>query len=257
MPYFPVDDRFHSNAKAAAASLAALGLWALAGSWANDHLTDGDIPRHMIALLSRGATELADELVSVGLWRRTKTGYRFHQWHADADGTPRNASRSEVQAMRAKKSAGGVLGSHRRWHDSKGVIDPDCLYCKGSVNGTSHDPPIEGPNGVPMPPSPTLPLPPIKPKRSARAELSDDDPDWAAFWAAYPRREGKGAARRSWVKALEKAAASEIIAAAVAYAERRRGQDRQYTAHPTTWLNQERWTDQVPTSSTHGGWWDS
>jgi hypothetical protein len=130
MPWFPVDDRFHSHPKAAAASLAALGLWTVAGSWAREHLRDGDVPGHMIPSLSRGATELADELVTVGLWRRTKAGYRFHQWNADGDGSPRNSTRSEVQAQRDRKSSGGVLGNHRRWHTSRGVRDPACAYCQ-------------------------------------------------------------------------------------------------------------------------------
>lgn len=124
MPWFPVDDRFHSHPKAAAASLAAIGLWTLAGSWANDHLQDGNIPQHVVQSLSRGATELADELVTVGLWRRTKAGYRFHQWHE------RNATRSEVTVARDKKSSGGVLGNHRRWHAATGEVDQKCAYCK-------------------------------------------------------------------------------------------------------------------------------
>lgn len=131
MPWFPVDDRFHSHPKAAAASLAAIGLWTLAGSWANDHLQDGNIPQHVVQSLSRGATELADELVTVGLWRRTKAGYRFHQWHE------RNATRSEVTVAREKKSTGGVLGNHRRWHAATGKVDPNCAYCKPSTSKTT------------------------------------------------------------------------------------------------------------------------
>jgi hypothetical protein len=136
VPFFPVDDRFHSHPKTAAVSLAAIGLWALAGSWANEHLTDGDVPAHMIPSLSRGATELADELVAVGLWRRTKAGYRFHQWHADGDGSHRNISKSEVSAMREKKSSGGALGNHRRWHAARGVTDPGCAFCSSDTDRT-------------------------------------------------------------------------------------------------------------------------
>lgn len=133
MTWFPVDDKFHSHPKAGAASLAAIGLWTLAGSWANDHLQDGNIPHHIVLSLSRGATELAEELVTVGLWRRTKSGYRFHQWDE------RNALRSEVTVAREKKSTGGALGNHRRWHAATGKIDPKCPYCGPSV--TDRKPP--------------------------------------------------------------------------------------------------------------------
>src|SRR5574342_230321 len=121
MSWFPVDDRFHSHPKAAAASLAAIGLWTLAGSWVSDHLQDGNVPDHMVSSLSRGATGLADELVSVGLWRRTKAGYRFHQWHE------RNRTRSDVLSVQEKKSIGGALGNHRRWHVDR--VDSDCRFC--------------------------------------------------------------------------------------------------------------------------------
>lgn len=192
MPWFPVDDRFHSHPKAAAASLAALGLWTLAGSWANDHLTDGNVPEHMIPLLSRGATGLADELVTVGLWRRTKAGYRFHQWHE------RNATRSEVTAAREKKSSGGALGNHRRWHAKIGKVDPNCAYCgpAPSANGVpiGHrytDRKSESVSDAPAnPPIPSHPLPevgsssrvtndraPASPRPEPTCPEHRDDPD--------------------------------------------------------------------------------
>lgn len=250
MPYFPVDDRFHSHPKSAAASLAALGLWAVAGSWANDHLTDGDVPEHMIPLLSRGATELADELVNVGLWRRTKAGYRFHEWHADGDGSHRNIARSEVIAMRTKKSSGGQIGNHRRWHDGRGVIDPDCLFCQGkhaqSTDRTSDRTSDGGSESGANPPTPPHPT---RKKTVLSKQPTDDDPDWTAFWDAYPKKASKGRARKAWPQAIAKAEPATIIAAAVRYAEQRRGEDQKYTMHPATWLNAESWGDQVDVSA--------
>lgn len=80
MTWYKVDDSFHSHPKATATSLAALGLWVVAGSWSGNHLTDGYVPDHVARLLARGSGELADELVSAGLWKRTKGGYQFHDW---------------------------------------------------------------------------------------------------------------------------------------------------------------------------------
>ncbi|MDF5758581.1 hypothetical protein [Spongiactinospora sp. TRM90649] len=110
MTWFKVDDSLHSHPKAMAASLAALGLWTVAGSWSGDHLTDGFIPDHMIPSLSRGQSELAKELCAAGLWRRSKGGYQFHQWHEDGDGTARNPSREVVENTRAKRAAAGRKG---------------------------------------------------------------------------------------------------------------------------------------------------
>lgn len=131
MTWFKVDDSLHSHPKQTAASLAAIGLWTVAGSWSANHLTDGFVPDHQIPSLSRGQVELAKELVSAGLWRRAKGGYQFHEWDADSDGTVRNLKKTEVVTERRKKSSGGRIGNHRRWHEARGISDPECPYCQG------------------------------------------------------------------------------------------------------------------------------
>lgn len=91
---------------------------------------------------------------------------------------------------------------------------------------------------------------------------SDDDPDFAAFWAFYPRKIGKGGARVAWRRALKKAAPELIMDGARRYAATRVKQDPVYTAHPSTWLNQERWSDQLvsydPDNGAEREWtWDN
>lgn len=73
---------------------------------------------------------------------------------------------------------------------------------------------------------------------------SSVDDGFANFWATYPRRIGKGAALKAWKKALKTATAEQILAGAERYAQIRAGDDPQYTAHPATWLNQQRWEDE-------------
>ena len=73
-------------------------------------------------------------------------------------------------------------------------------------------------------------------RREGSPELFDE------FWAAYPRKTDKGNAKKAWVKAVKKKPAAEIIAAALAYAATK--PEPKYTAHPTTWLNGERWDDE-------------
>lgn len=63
------------------------------------------------------------------------------------------------------------------------------------------------------------------------------------FWATYPRKTDKGNAKKAWAKALKKKPAGEIIAAAAAYAATK--PEPKFTAHPTTWLNGERWDDEL------------
>ncbi len=65
------------------------------------------------------------------------------------------------------------------------------------------------------------------------------------FWAVYPRKQAKGAARKAWPAAVKAAGPAAILAGAIAY---RDSPDRstEYTAHPATWLRAERWTDEPP-----------
>lgn len=66
-----------------------------------------------------------------------------------------------------------------------------------------------------------------------------------AFWAEYPRKVGKGAARKAWLKAIGKTDQGRIIDAARGYAARvaAEGTEIKYVKHPSPWLNDERWAD--------------
>lgn len=66
-----------------------------------------------------------------------------------------------------------------------------------------------------------------------------------AWWKAYPRREGKGHARRAYAAALKKAPAAVLLAAAQRYAIERANEPPRFTKLPTTWLNGECWLDEA------------
>lgn len=72
--------------------------------------------------------------------------------------------------------------------------------------------------------------------------------DFETFWKAYPRRIGKGNARKAYAKALRLASPAEIAEGLARFnqAEPWRG-DIQFCPHPSTWLNQERWDDEYDT----------
>ena len=73
------------------------------------------------------------------------------------------------------------------------------------------------------------------------------------FWTVYPRKTAKGAATAAWVKALKKATAEEIIKAAQDYRDDP-NREEGFTAHASTWLNQERWLDDpLPVKSLPAG----
>lgn len=104
----------------------------------------------------------------------------------------------------------------------------------------------EPPANEPVPAPSTGDLAPIKTKKkgsTARAES-----DFLDFYAAYPRHVGKEAARRAFVKAVKAGTpATEIIEGARRYADATAaaGTETRYVAHPATWLNAGRWSDDM------------
>lgn len=94
MPWFRVDDAFAVHPKALAAGNAACGLWVRAGSWCMQQLTDGHVPEHALSTL--GTRAEAQKLVDAGLWRRTPSGWLFHDWEG------RQPSREQVERDRAE-----------------------------------------------------------------------------------------------------------------------------------------------------------
>jgi hypothetical protein len=90
-----------------------------------------------------------------------------------------------------------------------------------------------------------------KKKRKTDARKQPPGPELAAeferFWAAYPRRVAKEAARTAFAKAIEGGATpDELVAGAKRYAVERSGEAPRYTKHPATWLNKGCWTDEAP-----------
>lgn len=73
------------------------------------------------------------------------------------------------------------------------------------------------------------------------------------FWKTYPRKTDKKKARVAWVRAVKDHDPRELINAAARFAQSRRGEDPRYTAHPTTWLNGERWNDEPIYARTGNG----
>jgi hypothetical protein len=69
------------------------------------------------------------------------------------------------------------------------------------------------------------------------------------FWAAYPRKVGKGAARKAWKKIKPSGGLVAVMLTAIAQQKRStdwRRDGGQFIPHPATWLNQERWKDELP-----------
>lgn len=136
MTWHLTDDAFYDHPKVRAIPrrrrLAAVGLWALAAGYTSRHLTDGHLNESLIEDLT-GTPAVAADLVAVGLWHTAghdcqacpplEAGYLFHDWREW------NASRADVETKRESAAVEGLRGNHKRWHEARGVVAPDCPHC--------------------------------------------------------------------------------------------------------------------------------
>lgn len=77
------------------------------------------------------------------------------------------------------------------------------------------------------------------------------------FWAAYPRKCGKGRARRAFLGAIKKTTLEAMLAALEWQSKQSDWikEGGKWCPHPQTWLNGERWEDEKPQSAHNYSLW--
>jgi hypothetical protein len=218
MSWVKLDDNFPDHPKVALLPLRARWVFIQGLCYAARYLTDGLIPEQ-VANRWEGP-QATSALVDAGLWELDESrAFRIHDYLIY------NPSRDEMDA----KSDANRAAARTRWDKHPASDSASDTHAKrtrgrdgtgsgGSSNG-SHS------GGV------------------ASAKPPYEPAEFVEFYErAYPRREGRGAARKAWATAVGKAAAQDIIAGARRFADdpnRTAG----YTPHPSTWLNREGWGD--------------
>lgn len=99
--------------------------------------------------------------------------------------------------------------------------------------------------------TPEAPETPARRNRTASATTAKDRirERFAEFWATYPKKQGKGAAEKAFLKISPTASLHETMIAAVRAAvlsRQWREQNGRFIPNPATWLNQRRWEDTLP-----------
>jgi hypothetical protein len=133
-----------------------------------------------------------------------------------------------------RRSDGGALGNHRRWHKTRAVAG--CRFGDDDVIGTESV-------------SESLDRLPEKEKEK---EITNTLTGFDAFWESYPRKVGKGDARKAWISTRKTRPEQDVLLSALSRAVMGwTGMEARFIPHPATWLRQERWSDEVQgTSST-------
>lgn len=93
-------------------------------------------------------------------------------------------------------------------------------------------------------------IPDGTPKKPAERLVAVVDDGFEAWWKEYPKKVGKGDARRSWGKIKPGKALQETMLKTLRAAresDQWKADGGKYIPNPSTWLNQERWSDDVST----------
>lgn len=117
--------------------------------WAAKYARDGDLSRFDVDDIAYGArwdcneygveadsTMFCAALVEIGWIDEGPT--RLHDWWDFA------GRFLEKQESVQEASAAGTWGNHKRWHVGRGVIAPDCRFCRG--DNAPESPPESGPD---------------------------------------------------------------------------------------------------------------
>jgi hypothetical protein len=258
--------------------------------WAIDYAQDGDLSKYEAGDIadamnwSGDAKVIVEALVNSGfLDRESDAGLSIHDWHdyagrlmeqrkAQADYKRRQYSLyNDMRLTKAVRNRDGdkcqYCGKIVNWNDRRGVdggtydhVDPDgentpdntvvcCRSCSSKKDGRTLEQAemslIEGNNMVDYGRNT------VDNGKSTANKPDVIDQRFNEFWAAYPRKQGKGDARKKWHKLKPDAALHSKILTAIETAKRSRQWQRdngQYIPHPSTWLNQGRWDDEFQTT---------
>jgi uncharacterized protein YdaU (DUF1376 family) len=167
-------------------------------------------------------------------WRDARDAVMaFFDLDGDCYRNPRlERERARAATITQERSKAGAIGAAKRWQThGKRIAEP-------LANASQSDAPSPSPSQKeekerePTPSGSPSPLVAARPKSAC----GFDD-----FWAAYPRKVGKHAARRAWTSAMKRASVEEIAAGLNAA---QWPTDRNFIPHPATWLNAGRWLDE-------------
>lgn len=234
MPWFNVDDSAYAHPKFMRLSLAATGLWVRAGAWCAQNMTDGWMPEWVLPLAGMAADELdtlVAQLEDADLWVRGVGGWQFKDW------TDWNKTREYHLQERAKARERQRLHRERMTQSNAGHAVTNGV--SHAVSHTTQPNPTQQQVGTGSGDVQVA----VPTDRSAIANRERFD----KFWKVAVRKTGKGQARKAFDRAMTKTSEQHLagswIAANQAWAT---WPDRTVVPHPATWLNQERWDDDIP-----------
>ena len=98
------------------------------------------------------------------------------------------------------------------------------------------------------PPVKKIAHPPVKKIDTNLVSINPVNIKYISFedaWLNYPKKTGKGAAEKAWYKSRRKVSLSMLTDKLFEYVQSIKNKEKKFIPHLATWLNQERWGDEI------------
>ena len=209
------------------------------------HLTDGHASPKAMQRMVGGSTEDIAILVRAGLWH--EPGHECDECPQPEQGRiyvhnylDHNVSSKSIQ----EASQRGRKAANARW--KKGANKPKNANRMQDASNSHAD-------GMQ-----NAMLDQIRSDDLSSTADAEDDTETAfnEWYKNYPRKEGKGQARKAFKAAIKKTDLETMKAGLEKYIQSVEGKDKQFIAMPATWLNGERWDDDYSAQSSGDDSWN-
>lgn len=253
MSWLRIDDGFTEHRKIVPLSDAAFRLHVEALCYASRQQTDGFIADVILLRWhtdddTRSLGKIVDEeLVRRGLWEPVDGGWMVHdflEYNPSRDERHQRADqRKRAGKARAKAASreGGkfVRESHQHVAGASHQRPAGDVHQRGGWGGESSSGSSSGSESTEV----------VAPALALVATAAPPPSMFETFWLAYPRHEGKAAARKAWDRLRPNDVLATRIMGALAWQvelPRWREDGGQFVPHAATYLNQRRWEDERP-----------
>jgi uncharacterized protein YdaU (DUF1376 family) len=143
------------------------------------------------------------------------------------------SQRAFVEKSRKQKSNAGKASAKAKSLKSNKPVSTAEPTAEPTVNATARQQSITITKTKERDKSLSTPIPPE----------GDLQGEFVRFWEYYPRKVGKGAAEKAFIKARKNTSLAEIAMPLKAFKAATAGTEISKIPHPSTWLNQSRWLD--------------
>jgi hypothetical protein len=224
--YAKIEHSLYDNPKIVGLSSDAFRAYVEGILYSGKNLTDGFLDERIVSRM--WGNDVAEELTSNDpvnpSWQRVEGGYLIYGF------TERQNTKEHVESVKKKRKE----AAQKRWDDAKGQQTVNKTDAKSMQNAYKTDA-----KGMPYTDTDTDTYIDNKNTSSPTVLMFDD------FWNVWPRKEGKANALKAYQKAIKKISEPDLLAKVVLYVNSPNRPDVKFVPHAATWLNGERWLDDI------------